>query len=131
MKTNNLKICVITFYCKFMFQLFDLSILMVIIYFNLQIYNDYQLSMAKMRYADIPKDVSIDNFPSLNVSEVTLSLIKYLYLRIHQIINIYHNCIIKYHFKYNILYLINVCIFFYISYILIFNITIHPPLIYL
>lgn len=26
-----------------------------------------------MRYADMPRDVSIDNFPSLNVSEVTLS----------------------------------------------------------
>lgn len=38
-------------------------------------YNEYQLSMAKMRYADMPRDVSIDNFPSLNVSEVTLSLI--------------------------------------------------------
>lgn len=68
--------------------------------------------MAKMRYADIPKDVSIDNFPSLNVSEVTLLLIKYSYLCIHPIININHDCIIKYHFKFNILYLINVCIFF-------------------
>lgn len=36
---SNLKICVITFCCKFMFQLFDLSILMVIIYFNLQIFS--------------------------------------------------------------------------------------------
>lgn len=51
--------------------------------------------MAKMRYADIPKDVSIDNFPSLNVSEVILSLIKYSYLCIHQIINIFHNFIIN------------------------------------
>lgn len=36
--------------------------------------------MAKMRYADMPRDVSIDNFPSLNVSEVTLSLIQYIYV---------------------------------------------------
>jgi len=45
--------------------------------FHLQtvLYNEYQLSMAKMRYADMPRDVSIDNFPSLNVSEVTLSQI--------------------------------------------------------
>jgi len=34
--------------------------------------------MAKMKYADMPRDVSIDNFPSLNVSEVTLSQ-KYLF----------------------------------------------------
>lgn len=31
--------------------------------------------MARMRYAEMPRDVSIDSFPSLNVSEVTLSLI--------------------------------------------------------
>lgn len=59
--------------------------------------------MAKMRYADIPKDVSVDNFPSLNVSEVTLSLIKYSYLCIYQILSIYQNCIIKY-FKCYIIY---------------------------
>lgn len=30
--------------------------------------------MAKMRYADMPRDVSIDNFPSLNVSEVIITI---------------------------------------------------------
>lgn len=47
--------------------------------------------MAEMRYADMPRDVSIDNFPSLNVSEVTLSLLislEYI-LRVVSILYIY------------------------------------------
>jgi hypothetical protein len=43
------------------------------------VYNEYQFPMAKMRYSDMPRDVSIDNFPSLNVSEVTLSLVSHIY----------------------------------------------------